>query len=198
MAKSISNLFSLYCDGVSSPSLSLFLFLCPQPMPMFVNLPSKHSSIPFPTHPFSPLPLIPAHTTMHIPISCHWASIASLDCVKCLSCLFAYVKCFIRLSYVHTHTHIHVYRIPTYTYILATLALAQVPPLTRLPRLSQQSCQCVPHSSAVKISTQNATQFIKYIPFIIVVCSMFFVLFPRLMFIAFYDVNRIIFWHTLA
>lgn len=86
-------------------TLSLFLFLCPQPMPMFVNLPSKHSSIPFPTHPFSPLPLLPAHTTMHIPISCHWASIASLDCVKCLSCLFAYVKCFIRLSYLHTHTH---------------------------------------------------------------------------------------------
>lgn len=87
-----------------------------QPMPMFVNLPSKHSSIPFPSHPFSPLPLLPAHTTMYIPISCHWASIASLDCVKCLSCLFAYVKCFIRLSYLHTHTymcieylHIHIY-----------------------------------------------------------------------------------------
>lgn len=167
-------------------------------MPMFVNLPSKHSSIPFPTHPFSPLPLIPAHTTMHIPISCHWASIASLDCVKCLSCLFAYVKCFIRLPYVHTHTYSIEY-ILIHTYILATLALAQVPPLTRLPRLSQQSCQYVPHSSAAKnFHTKRYSIYQIYPIYYCCLLYVFLYMFPRLMFIAFYDVNRIIFWHTLA
>lgn len=196
MAKSISNLFLLYCDGVSSLSLSV----SPSAHSLCQCLSTCHQSthlFHFPLFLFPPLPLLSTHTTMYIPISCHWASIASLDCVKCLSCLFASVKCFIRLSYIHTHTH--VYRGHTYTYILATLAPTQVPPLTRLPRLSSAKLSiCSILKCGKNFHTKRYSIYQIYIPFIIIVCSMFFYMFPRLMFIAFYDVDRIIFWHILA
>lgn len=164
-------------------------------MPMFVNLPSEHSSIPFPTLPFSPTPpSLYTHNNVHS----HFLPLG-VNCFARLCQVSVMFVCFCQVFHtlvIHTHTHAHIH---TRVYILATLAPTQVPPLTRLPRLSSAKLSiCSTLKCGKNFHTKRYSIYQIYIPFIIIVCSMFFYMFPRLMFIAFYDVDRIIFWHILA